>query len=61
MFGIFWLLGYQFCPRLANMGDARFWRIDKDAHYGLHLGVTHLRACQEKKHPLIQKNLFFFD
>jgi TnpA family transposase len=34
MFGIFWLLGYQFCPRLADMGDARFWRIDKEAHYG---------------------------
>lgn len=34
MFGIFWLLGYQFCPRLADMGDARFWRINKEAHYG---------------------------
>jgi TnpA family transposase len=34
MFAIFWLLGYQFCPRLADMGDARFWRIDKEAHYG---------------------------
>lgn len=34
LFGIFWLLGYQFCPRLADMGDARFWRIDKNADYG---------------------------
>ena len=29
VFGLFWLLGYQFSPRLADIGDARFWRMDK--------------------------------
>ena len=28
IFGIFWLLGYQFSPRLADIGGARFWRVD---------------------------------
>jgi TnpA family transposase len=34
IFGLFWLLGYQFSPRLADAGEARFWRVDKDADYG---------------------------
>ena len=34
VFGLFWLLGYQFSPRLADIGEARFWRIDKSADYG---------------------------
>ncbi len=34
VFGLFWLLGYQFSPRLADAGEARFWRVDRDAHYG---------------------------
>ena len=34
VFGLFWLLGYQFSPRLADIGDARFWRIDPTANYG---------------------------
>ncbi len=34
IFGLFWLLGYQFSPRLADAGEAVFWRIDKNAHYG---------------------------
>ena len=33
MFGLFWLLGYQFSPRLADLGDARLWRIDRKADY----------------------------
>ncbi len=28
IFGIFHLLGYQFSPRLADIGGTRFWRID---------------------------------
>ena len=24
VFGLFWLLGYQFSPRLADIGEARF-------------------------------------
>lgn len=34
MFGIFHLLGYQFSPRLADIGGARFWRVDPKADYG---------------------------
>ena len=34
VFGLFWLLGYQFSPRLADAGEAVFWRIDKGADYG---------------------------
>ena len=34
VFGLFWLLGYQFSPRLADAGEAIFWRVDKDADYG---------------------------
>lgn len=34
VFGLFWLLGYQFYPRLADAGEAVFWRIDKQADYG---------------------------
>lgn len=34
VFGLFWLLGYQFSPRLADIGEARFWRIDAGANYG---------------------------
>lgn len=34
IFGLFWLLGYQFSPRLADAGDAVFWRVDKNADYG---------------------------
>ncbi len=32
--GLFYLLGYQFSPRLADIGDARFWRMDAEADYG---------------------------
>jgi TnpA family transposase len=29
MFGIFHLLGFQFSPRLADIGGARFWRVEQ--------------------------------
>lgn len=35
MFGIFHLLGYQFSPRLADIGGSRFWRVDQKADYGV--------------------------
>ncbi len=35
IFGLFWLLGYQFSPRLADAGESKFWRIDKNADYGI--------------------------
>lgn len=34
VFGLFWLLGYQFSPRLADLKDLRFWRLDRAADYG---------------------------
>jgi TnpA family transposase len=34
MFGLFWCLGYQFSPRLAELKEARFWRMDPTADYG---------------------------
>jgi TnpA family transposase len=34
VFGLFRLLGYQFSPRLADLTDTRFWRIDGAADYG---------------------------
>lgn len=34
VFGLFRLLGYRFCPRLADVGGTRFWRIDPKADYG---------------------------
>ena len=34
VFGLFRLLGYRFCPRLADVGGSRFWRIDQKADYG---------------------------
>ena len=35
VFGLFWLLGYQFSPRLADAGESVFWRVDKAADYGV--------------------------
>lgn len=35
IFGLFWLLGYQFSPRLADVGESIFYRIDKSADYGV--------------------------
>jgi TnpA family transposase len=43
IFGLFWLLGFPFSPRLADLGEARWWRLDKEAHYGVLHGVA--RHC----------------
>jgi TnpA family transposase len=34
IFGLFRLLGFRFCPRLADIGGTRFWRINSDSDYG---------------------------
>jgi TnpA family transposase len=44
VFGLFWLLGYQFSPRLADIGEARFWRLDPTADYGVLNGVARARV-----------------
>jgi TnpA family transposase len=50
VFGLFWLLGYQFSPRLADAGEAVFWRIDKDADYGVLNDLARGAALPEKVH-----------
>ncbi len=52
VFGLFWLLGYQFSPRLADIGDARFWRIDRTADYGAFDGLARNRIDTE----LVKRN-----
>lgn len=47
VFGLFWLLGYQFSPRLADIGEARFWRIDAKANYGALHGLARYRVNTE--------------
>jgi TnpA family transposase len=44
VFGLFWLLGYQFSPRLADVGEARFWRLDPAADYGVLNGIARQRV-----------------
>nr|WP_225983300.1 Tn3 family transposase [Deinococcus wulumuqiensis] len=34
VFGLFYLLGYRFSPRLADLADLRYWRLDREADYG---------------------------
>ena len=40
VFALFWLLGYQFSPRLADIGEARYWRLDAEADYGPLNGIA---------------------
>ncbi len=44
IFGLFWLLGYQFSPRPAGLPDQRFWRLDRHADYGPLDRLTRHRA-----------------
>ncbi|MDC0948373.1 Tn3 family transposase [Gammaproteobacteria bacterium] len=48
VFGLFWLLGYQFSPRLADAGEASFWRIDAGADYGALNEISRHRARPER-------------
>jgi TnpA family transposase len=52
VFGLFWLLGYQFSPRLADLGEARFCRIDAKVDYGALNGL----ARQRINTPLIARH-----
>ena len=52
MFGIFHLLGFQFSPRLADVGGTRFWRVDPKADYGALNGLERHRL----KMPLVVDN-----
>ncbi len=44
VFGLFRLLGYRFSPRLADLGDARFWRLDRGVDYGILNDVARHKA-----------------
>lgn len=50
VFGLFWLLRCQFSLRLADLGDARRWRMDRATDYGPLDGVT----CQRVRTTLIR-------
>lgn len=52
VFGLFWLLGFRFSPRIADIGGARYWRIDPSADYGVLNGV----ARHQIKPNLIREN-----
>lgn len=43
MFGLFYVLGYQFSPRLAELKETRSWRIDPAADYGALNGLARHR------------------
>jgi TnpA family transposase len=47
VFGLFMLLGYRFCPRLADLGDTRFYRINPTADYGPLNGIARHRVNTE--------------
>lgn len=47
VFGLFWLLGYQFSPRLADIGEARFWRMAPTADYGVLSNLARQRVNSE--------------
>jgi len=52
VFGLFWLLGYQFSPRLADAGEASFWRLDVQADYGSLNPIACHRARTDRIRPL---------
>jgi TnpA family transposase len=51
VFGLFRLLGYRFCPRLADVGGTRFWRIDPKADYGLLNSISKHQLSLKKITP----------
>jgi TnpA family transposase len=48
VFGLFWLLGYQFSPRLKDIGKTRFWRIDPKAKYGVLNKIARHRVNEKR-------------
>jgi TnpA family transposase len=48
VFGLFWLLGYQFSPRLADAGAASFWRLEMQADYGELNDIARHRARTDR-------------
>src|SRR4029453_9393899 len=48
VFGLFWLLGYQFSPRLADAGEASFWGLEMQADYGELNDIARHRARTDR-------------
>lgn len=44
IFALFYLLGYQFSPRIADTGGSRLWRIDAAADYGVLNNLSRYRV-----------------
>jgi len=40
VFGLFWLLGYRFSPRIADLGETRFWKMAANRDYGALNGLA---------------------
>lgn len=51
VFGLFRLLGYRFCPRLADIGGSRFWRTDPKADYGELNSLARQRISLDRIRP----------
>jgi TnpA family transposase len=43
VFGLYWLLGYQFSPRPTGLPDQRFWYFSRDRDYGALQGLARNR------------------
>ena len=56
VFGLFWLLGYQFSPRLADAGASVFWRMDHDADYGVLNDIARGQSDPRKNSPSVGRN-----
>ena len=52
VFGLFYMLGYQFSPRIADTGSTRFWRMDRQTDYGALNGIARNKINMKliKKH-----------
>jgi TnpA family transposase len=48
VFGLFRILGYQFSPRIADLTDTRFWRLDASADYGPLGAVARSRVNRQR-------------
>src|SRR3546814_19708405 len=46
LFGLFWLLGYRFSPRLADLGGATLWRIDRQDRTSVVSGKSVVSTCR---------------
>jgi hypothetical protein len=52
VFGLFMLLGYRFCPRLADLGETRCYRIDPTANYGPRFRVARWWPAPRRSHAV---------